>query len=196
MFPGDTPFERRVLLDMKHGHNLSLSSVTTTVHIGAHADAPSHYHRDGRGIDERELRYYLGPCEVVTVKVARGQRILVKDLPPGVPRAPRVLFRTDSYPDPKKWQGDFNSLSPELIRHLAAKGVILVGIDTPSVDPAEDKELETHQAIFENDLALLEGLVLRGVEDGEYELVAPPLKIRGADASPVRAVLMRRGGRP
>ncbi|MGZ3689604.1 MAG: cyclase family protein, partial [Bdellovibrionota bacterium] len=83
-------------------------------------------------------------------------------------------------------------LSAELIDALAAKGVILVGIDTPSVDPAEDQALETHQAIARHNLANLEGIVLDQVPEGIYELTALPLKLQGADASPVRAVLWKK----
>jgi arylformamidase len=103
------------------------------------------------------------------------------------------LFKTGSFPNPDLWNGDFNSLSPSLIDWLAARGVKLVGIDTPSVDPADDQELASHQAIFRNDLAILEGIWLEGVAAGQYTLVAPPLKLEGADASPVRALLLPKG---
>jgi arylformamidase len=102
-----------------------------------------------------------------------------------------VLFKTRSFPNPDRWTSDFASLSPELIEKLAGQGVRLVGIDTPSIDPAEDKALESHQAVLRNDMAILEGIVLDDVAEGEYQLVALPLRIAGADASPVRAVLLR-----
>jgi arylformamidase len=100
-----------------------------------------------------------------------------------------VLFRTGTFPDPQNWNDDFASLSPEVIDALHQHGVILVGIDTPSVDPFESKALESHQALAEYDMANLEGLVLEGVAEGAYELIAAPLRIRGGDASPVRALL-------
>ena len=107
----------------------------------------------------------------------------------GAPQTPRVLFATGSFPDPNAWNEDFSSLSPELVHLLADAGVRLVGIDTPSVDPSTSKALESHSAVAQRDLAILEGLVLDGVAPGLYRLMAFPLKLSGADASPVRAVL-------
>jgi arylformamidase len=103
-----------------------------------------------------------------------------------------VLFKTGSFPDPNQWNGDFNALSPELIEHLADQGVVTVGIDTPSVDPADSKALESHQALFRRDVAVLEGLILNRVTPGVYTLVALPLALKDADASPVRAILLER----
>ena len=105
-------------------------------------------------------------------------------------KAPRVLFRTDSFSKPDQWNDDFNSLSPELIDWLSSLGVRLVGIDTPSVDPSDSKDLPSHQALYRNDMAVLEGILLSEVPDGLYNLIALPLRIKGADASPVRAILL------
>ncbi len=175
------------------GDHLALSSVSTTVHVGAHADAPSHYVAGGASIDERDPELYVGACQVVHVTLSRGERILPEHLADTRIDAPRVLFRTGSFTDPNAWCDDFNALSPELVHHLADRGVRLVGIDTPSVDPATAKELVSHHAIAARDLAVLEGLVLEAVPEGAYTLVALPLKLRGADASPVRAVLWEAG---
>jgi arylformamidase len=193
VFPGDTAFSRTVCLDFKKGDNLLLSAIATTVHIGAHADAPNHYHPAGGGIESRDLGYYLGECEVIEVKVPRGDRIKPVHLGNRKARAPRVLFRTGSFPDPMNWNGDFCSLSPELIELLVSQGVKLVGIDTPSIDPEQSKALESHQAVYRNDLAVLEGLVLSSVPEGIYTLIALPLRLKGVDASPVRAVLLPKG---
>lgn len=188
VWPGDVPFRRDVSLEMARGDNYTLSAIHTTVHVGAHADAPSHYHPRGETIEMRPLERYIGPCQVVRVAAPRGRRIVPADVRAEI-RAPRVLFGTDSFPDPRRWNTDFNSLAPELVEWLHARGVVLVGIDTPSVDPFESKALEAHNAIFARDMAVLEGLALEGVREGLYELIAPPLRIRGGDASPVRAVL-------
>jgi arylformamidase len=173
---------------LTQGHHLDLSSVQTTVHIGAHADAPSHYRPDGAPIDARPLDRYYGPCQVVRVDVARGERVLPRHLP-GPVTAPRVLFATGTFPDPDAFTTDFAALSPELLDALAAQGVVLVGLDTPSVDPFDSKALESHQALARHDMAVLEGLVLSHVEPGRYTLIALPLRLEGADASPVRAAL-------
>lgn len=192
VFPGDTPYSRTVALSFAKGDNLLLSSITGTVHLGAHTDAPNHYHPKGVGIEARSLRYYLGPAQVIEVDLMPDERIRVADLKETKIDAPRVLFKTGSFPDPNQWNKDFNSLSAELIDHLAAQGVVLVGIDTPSIDPAEDKVLESHQAVYRHDMAILEGIVLDEVDAGIYELAALPLKLKGADASPVRAVLWKK----
>ena len=189
VFPGDVAFSRNVSLDMKSGDHLTLSSLSGTLHLGAHADSPSHYLRDGQDIGSRSLEYYIGACDVVDLTRVGNRRITVDDVAIDRGWARRVLFRTDSFPDPSSWSDEFTSLSPELIDALAGRGVCLVGIDTPSIDPSDSKELESHQAVARNDMAILEGLVLQGVEPGRYELIAPPLKIRGGDAGPVRAVL-------
>jgi arylformamidase len=108
---------------------------------------------------------------------------------PQSPGAPRVLLATGTYPDPDRFTQDFAALSPELVDHLHAEGVRLIGIDTPSVDPFASKELPSHRRFLAHDMAILEGLVLDGVSEGMYELIALPLRLTGFDASPVRAVL-------
>lgn len=190
VFPGDTKFSREVLLDFKNSDNLLLSSINTTVHLGAHTDAPNHYHKDGGDIASRDLNYYLGQCQVITVDIEKSKRIEIKDLNDIEIKAQRVLFKTNSFPDPNFWNNDFNSLSIELVEYLTDKGVILIGIDTPSVDPYDSKDLESHNMIYQKDLAILEGIVLDKVNDGIYTLIALPLKIKDADASPVRAILV------
>lgn len=181
-------------MSIKAGDNLDLSDIKTTLHIGAHADAPSHYHQNGETIEQRRLSLYMGAAQVIEVHLPRGERIGVKDFTVEI-KAPRVLFKTNSFPDPDLWNEDFNSLSPELIEHLHSLGVVLVGIDTPSVDPSTDKELPSHQALFKTNMAVLEGIVLTDVKEGVYDLIALPLKLAHADASPVRAILLPRGSR-
>jgi arylformamidase len=193
VFPGDTLYRRNVAMGFEAGDHLALSSITTTVHLGAHADAPSHYVAHGASIDTRDPNLYVGACQVLHVTLPRGERILPAHLEHKTIAAPRVLFRTGSFTDPNAWCDDFNALSPELVHVLANRGVRLVGIDTPSIDPAPAKVLVSHHAVAARDLAVLEGLVLEQVPEGLYTLVALPLKLRGADASPVRAVLWEAG---
>jgi arylformamidase len=191
VFPGDRVLERKVSRDYAVGSTYLLSQIETTVHLGAHVDAPNHYHPQGSDIASRALDYYYGKCQVITVRLPRGERILPEHLQGTPIQAQRVLFHTGSFPNPDAWNGDFNSLSPELVRHLSREGVRLVGIDTPSVDPADDAEMRTHQSIYAHDMAVLEGIVLDQAPDGIYRLIALPLRLEGADASPVRAILMR-----
>ena len=188
VWPGDTPLTREVLLDMKAGANLTLSTLRATVHLGAHADAPSHYGADAPTIDERSLDFYLGPCEVVEVQVGRKEPITSRHFS-GIAACERILFRTGTFSEPNRFQEDFAAVSPELINQLHRQGVRLVGIDTPSLDLFASKELPAHQACLRNDMAILEGIVLDGVPKGNYELIALPLRLVGFDASPVRAIL-------
>jgi arylformamidase len=190
VWPGDTPPAREVLCDLRRGDNITLSTLHATVHLGAHADAPSHYGADAPPIDERSLDYYLGPCQVVHVSVPRGTRI-TPDLLSQLIRAERVLIATGTFPDPEHFNTDFAALSPELVRRLHELGVRLIGIDTPSVDLFDSKDLPSHQMFLRCDMAILEGLVLKDVPEGLYELVALPLRLVGFDASPVRALLRK-----
>ncbi len=189
VFPGDTPPTREVLMDMPKGDALTLSTLRSTVHVGAHADAPSHYGADAPTIDQVDLQRYVGPCQVVHVATSRGA-LLTPDAISIEIAEPRVLFATGTYPDPGTFNIDFAALSPELIDRLAEHGVKLVGVDTPSVDPADSEDLPAHKAFLKNDMYILEGLVLSNVPEGRYELIALPLKLIGFDASPVRAILI------
>jgi arylformamidase len=192
VFPGDTSFRRTENMSFKNGHHLDLSDVRTTLHVGAHTDAPSHYHREGKTIDQRSLSLYMGPCQVIEV-LGRHPRIKPEHVKDKI-LAPRVLFKTNSFPDPDQWTDHFSALSPELIYFLKDHQVALVGIDTPSVDPATDKSLASHKAIFETDMAILEGIILSAASPGLYQLIALPLRIEQADASPVRAILLTEKG--
>ncbi len=215
VWPGDTPLSREVLMDMQRGDGLTLSTLRATVHLGAHADGPNHYGKDAPAIDSRSLDYYLGLCQVIRVNVARGTRVTTADVAAGLAHsahsaqsassgrnvgqlgkngplavaAPRVLIATGTFPDPHAWNNDFAALEPALIDDLHAAGVMTVGIDTPSVDLMESKDLPAHAAFLRNDMAILEGLVLADISPGVYELIALPLPLVGFDASPVRAVL-------
>ncbi len=189
VWPGDVPFRRDINLSLEAGANIDLSSIQTTVHLGAHTDAPSHYQAGGAGIAARDLSYYLGDAQVMRVSVGPSERVRPEHLTAPI-TAHRVLFRTGSYPDPNAFNPDFCSLSPALIEQLAGEGVRLVGIDTPSIDPVDSKDLPSHAMVAAHNMAILEGIVLDDVPDGVYTLVALPLPIVGADASPVRAVLV------
>jgi arylformamidase len=189
VWPGDTPYRRTVRTSFENGDSSLASSIETTLHVGAHADAPGHTLWGAGTIDEQPLAAYYGPCRVVRVRVPEGGRVAPEDLPAEL-GAPRLLIRTDSFPGPERFGTRFAGLSPGLAPWLAERGVVLVGLDTPSVDPFDDPKLESHLALTEHRIATLEGLVLRDVAPGFYTLIALPLRLEGADASPVRAVLV------
>ena len=173
---------------LRRGDNITLSTLRATVHLGAHADAPSHYGADAPAIHERSLDYYVGACQVMRVAAARGTRVSAEMLPQPI-QAERVLIATGTFPDFEQFNTDFAALGPELVERLHGQGVKLIGIDTPSVDLFDSKDLPSHQMFLRCDMAILEGLALGDVPSGLYELIALPLKLVGFDASPVRAIL-------
>ena len=188
VWPGDTPPTREVLLDMRRGDSITLSTLHATVHLGAHADAPSHYGAGALTIDARSLDFYLGPCQLLRIPVPNGTCLRPEDVRSPI-TAPRVLLDTGTHPNLERFPEDFAALTPELIGWLYDRGVRLIGIDTPSVDPFSSKDLPAHRTFLKHDMAILEGLLLNDVPEGMYELIALPLRLVGFDASPVRAVL-------
>ncbi len=188
VWPGDTPFQARLAWSIAEGASVNVAAITTTPHLGAHADAPFHTEPRGEGIGEMPIEPYLGPCRVVKVPAAAQiEPRHVEGIDLASPR--RLLFRSDSVRDRRSFPERFTALSPELAALLAERGVLLVGMDTPSVDPFDSKELLAHHALARGGVAILEGLLLDGVPEGVYELIALPLKLAGLDASPIRAVL-------
>ena len=197
VFPGDTPSSQQWTAQIGPGCPVNVSAITLSAHLGAHADAPLHYSAaDARPIGAVSLDPFLGPCRVIDAIEAcgRGRPYLLtpNDLRHAVsddaPLPSRVLVRTYAKA-PAVWDPHFAAFAPETIAWLASLGVTLVGIDTPSVDPADSKTLDSHQQLLQHDMRVLENLVLDDVAPGDYELIALPLKLTGADASPVRAIL-------
>jgi arylformamidase len=186
VWPGDTRPSREVLCDMARGDNITLSTLRATVHLGAHADAPSHYGKAAAAIESRKLDLYLGPCQVLHVSAKQKQRVKVDEIEI---KAERFLMATATLSNPEEFNTDFAAYDPEFISWLHERGVRLIGIDTPSIDVFDSKDLPSHQTVLKHDMAVLEGLVLDAVPDGVYELIALPLKLVGFDASPVRAIL-------
>lgn len=189
VFPGDTPYQQRWAATIAPGCPVNVSTLTLSPHVGAHADAPLHYDPQGQPIGALDLDPYLGPCRVIHA-IARGPLVTwehiahaVRNLPP------RVLVRTYERAPIDRWDPQLAAYAADTIERLADAGVRLVGIDTASIDPADSKSLDSHQVIRRRDLRVLENLVLDDVPEGDYELIALPLKLSTADASPVRAVL-------
>ena len=189
VFPGDTPFQQLWAARIGPGCPVNVSTLTLSPHTGAHADAPLHYDEAGAPIGDVSLEPFLGRCRVIH---AIGVKPLVQwahlehaltDLPP------RVLVRTYERMPIGTWDPGLAAFAPETVERLAERGVTLIGIDTASIDPAESKSLDSHQVIRRRGLRVLENLVLDDVPEGDYELIALPLKLTTACASPVRAVL-------
>jgi len=189
VFPGDTPYSQQWCATISPQCPVNVSAITLSPHVGAHADAPLHYAADGAAIGAVDLDTFLGPCRVIHA-IGQGPLLLWQHLEHAItPDLPeRVLVRTYARA-PMGWDGDLAAYAPETVERLADLGVRLIGIDTASIDPASSKTLDSHQVIRRRGLRVLENLVLDAVPEGDYELIALPLKLTQADASPVRAVL-------
>lgn len=188
VFPGDALYTQTWNARIGPGCPVNVATLTLSPHTGAHADAPLHYDERGVPIGAVDLAPYLGRCRVIhaidcgpLVEWAHLQHALA-DMPP------RVLLRTYAR-QPAGWDPGLSAFAPQTIERLADLGVTLVGIDTASIDPADSKTLDSHQVIRRRSLRVLENLVLDEVPEGDYDLIALPLKLMSADASPVRAVL-------
>ena len=189
VFPGDTPYRQQWAATLGPGCPVNVSAITLSPHVGAHADAPLHYDAEGAPVGMLDLAPYLGPCRVIH---AIGCHPLVEwrhlaHALDGLP--PRVLVRTYARAPLERFDDALAAYAPATLEALADRGVRLVGIDTASIDPAASKTLDSHQVIRRRGLRVLENLWLDEVPEGDYELIALPLRLMGADASPVRAVL-------
>lgn len=188
VWPGDAPFRVDWTLRRADGASVNLSALHLSAHTGTHADAPYHASDDGRRMGAVPLDAYLGPALVVD---ARGwPAISAERVEPLLEEHPeRLLFRTGCWADPETFPERFPPIEPDAARRMAAAGVRLVGTDAPSVDAFDSTDLPTHNLLREAGIANLESLLLDEVPPGRYELIALPLRLEEADASPVRAVL-------
>jgi arylformamidase len=193
VWPGDQPFELAWSMRRDRGDSVDVATVRMSVHSGTHVDGPRHV-ADGLGAGELALGPFVGPAVVVDARArVTGDPPLV---PPSVldgldaGETPRVLLRTRDRIDPEEFPEEFAALDPELARRLVAEGFILVGTDAPSVDPVDSTSLETHRILAAAGVPNVENLVLSGVVPGRYTFIGLPLKLRGADSAPVRAVLL------
>lgn len=194
-FSGDAPYTEDWTFRLGPDCPVNVSRVSFSVHCGTHADAPLHYEAGGRPVAALALEPFMGSCRVID---ARGPGPLCgpQEIAAALDGAPpRILLRLMDRLDPKVWPSGFRALAADTVELLAARGALLVGIDTPSVDPETSKTLAAHHACRRADMRILENLVLADVEPGDYELIALPLLLANLDAAPVRAVLRRQADR-
>ena len=189
VFPGDTPYSQEWSAELGPGNPVNVSRITLSPHVGSHADAPLHYDSTGATVGSLDLVPYLGPCRVIHA-IGCGPLVEWKHVQHALDHLPqRVLLRTYEKAPVDAWDDNFTAYAPDTIKRFAMRGVKLIGIDTASIDPASSKTLDSHQVIRRLNVRVLENLVLDDVPEGDYELIALPLKWMNADASPVRAVL-------
>jgi len=187
VFPGDTAYSQLLHFTLGADCPVNVNAITMSPHTGAHADAPMHYAAGGAAVGTLDLTPFLGPCRVIHCLNA-GPLVEPRHLAHALENVPpRVLIRTAKQAS-QEW-ASFTALDPDGIAILATLNVVLIGIDTPSVDPSSSQTLPSHQQLHRLNLRVLENLVLDDVPEGDYELIALPLKLMTADASPVRAIL-------
>jgi arylformamidase len=197
-FPGDTPFSREVTVSYADSQVINLTAFTMSPHVGTHADAPVHIHGDMEEDTDAAVGYmslspFIGPSYVMNIApytdaIQPEQVAPYLEALPEVPR--RILFRTTDTIRYDMFETQYAWFSVALADYLAGKGVVLMGIDTPSVDHVDSKTLETHHTMLGHGMVWLENLDLTQVTKGEYFLIAAPLKLMELEASPVRAVLL------
>jgi arylformamidase len=178
------------MMDINKGDSANVTTLTISSHCGTHVDAPYHFVNDELSIARVPLDIYLGPATVVTVRQQAGP-LTVADFPDlNWDRVERLLVHSAASGHPlDQFLAEYVYPSPGLADFMGAKGVILFGSDAASVDSVDSGTLPNHHALQRNGIFILENLALAGVPDGEYELIALPLKIEGGDGSPVRAIL-------
>lgn len=191
LWPGEPDLVVKRNVEIGPDCPVNIGQVTLPLHAGTHADAPVHYSNGAVDSAGSRLDAYIGPCVVVDVHQA-GERVEVSDCDwETLSGARRVLFRTyETFPH-DAWDEHFKAIAPAVIARLREAGTVLIGVDTPSLDPQTSKTMDAHHEVLKGDMRILEGLVLDNVPPGEYELIALPLPLEGADASPVRAVLRK-----
>ena len=186
-WPGDVPFQFQLSVTKEQSGSVNVGQFTTSSHIGTHIDAPFHYDGAGIKIDELPLDVYMSTAQVMDVRgVSEIARDHLKQPEPGVTT---VLLKTDFWTDRSVFPHDWPLFDPSIAEWMKEHGIRLLGVDLPSVDSETSKELPMHQAMNRNARFILEGIILIEVPEGVYQLAALPLKIKGADGSPVRAVL-------
>jgi arylformamidase len=188
VWPGDTPFSFRLAWTKEESGSVNVGQITMSTHTGTHIDAPYHFDENGKRVIELDLDLYIGVARVIHLPGC--DRIGPKSLADmDIEGVTRLLICTGAWKDRTSFPQEIPCILPELAEYLAERGVRLIGLDLPSVDPLDSKELPAHHALNRNGIHILEGIILDDVPPGDYELIALPLPLTEADGSPVRAVL-------
>jgi arylformamidase len=188
VWPGDTPFSYEVSVTKEKSGSVNIGKVTMSIHTGTHIDAPFHFDNEGRKVKDLDVSVYVGIARMIDadhLESIGAEEMKAFDLE-GVSR---LLIRTRPQSIPTIFPSKITLFSPDLAPYLREMGIKLIGIDIPSVDPLNSKELETHHALFENGIHILENVVLEHIKPGDYHLISLPLLIEEADGSPVRAII-------
>lgn len=187
-WPEDTPFQYETPITKEMSGSVNIGQITTSTHIGTHVDAPFHFLNDGKRILDLDIERYIGRCQVIDLSnfpLISEEALRSK----GIEHAERLLIQTTLPNIPTRFPDEVSYITPDGAAYMASIGVKLVGVDTPSVDAITSKDLLGHHALHAHDIYILENVMLDGIDEGEYELIALPLALEEADGSPVRAVI-------
>jgi len=196
VYAGDPAVKIETALSIEKGDAANVSHICCGVHTATHVDAPNHFIEGGRRVDELDLEKLIGKCLVVEIEESAAA-VEAKDVS-GLENVERVLFKTRNsrfWNEPEKgFRSDFTYIEPEAARILIEKNIKLVGIDYLSVERFGSTDFATHITLLENEVVIIEGLDLRSVPAGEYELICLPLKYTGGagDGAPARTILRQK----
>lgn len=188
-WPGDTPFQFQISWSKEQSGSVNVGQITTSTHIGTHIDAPFHFDNAGLKVHELPLENYFLDAVVVDVSGnSEVSREILRNVQVGPAKA--VLFKTNAWKNRSEFPEEIPLFNVDVVEWMIENNLVLFGVDLPSVDAITSKELPMHHALGEAGRYILEGIVLDDIQEGIYKLIALPLKIEGADGSPVRAVLI------
>jgi arylformamidase len=191
VWPGDTPFSYRVTWSKEDSGSVNVGQITMSTHTGTHIDAPFHFDDEGKRVIDLDLDLYIGPARVI--HQPNNKKIGINELQcVNLEGVTRLLIYTGAWKDRTVFPETIPYIEPELAPYLSERGVRLIGVDLPSVDPLDSKELPAHHELMRYGIHILEGIILDHVAPGDYELSALPLPLAEADGSPVRAVLKKK----
>lgn len=189
-WPGDVPFSYELSLTKEQTGSVNIGKITTSLHTGTHVDAPFHFDNDGETIDKLPLDSFIG--KALVIDVSETNFITSNDFEHiSFGSFDQILLKTSLPNQPKRFPKEVPLLDHNIAPFLKEKEIKLIGVDIPSVDKLTSKQLETHHALHKQGIMILENIMLDDVDPGLYKLIALPLRIVGADGSPVRAVIRK-----
>ena len=195
IYKGDPPASVTTESAMSRGDAANVTSLCFGAHTGTHVDAPNHFIEGTRRVEDLEIEKMIGPCRVIVI--ADDVEAIATSHLPQLNGVKRLLFKTRNsafWNTPEDgFRTDFTYITPEAAQHLADAGVELVGIDYLSVEKFGSTDFATHKILLEKEVVLLEGVDLREVPPGDYELICLPLKYLGStgDGAPARTILRK-----
>lgn len=189
-WPGDTPFTYQMTYSKAQTGSVNIGCITTSLHSGTHVDAPFHFDNEGEKVIDLDINLYIGGCRLIDVsKYSKINQAVLSEF--NLEGISRLLLRTSIKNNPTVFPDKIPYLTEDCAVYLKEKGIKLIGVDVPSVDPLDSKDMAGHHALHQNGIHILENVMLDKLEIGDYELIALPLPLEDADGSPVRAVVKR-----